>query len=413
MHGVQNTSNVIGLTGLYTANGVRALKPRHCLSNAPVVVWTVEGQASESSLYIKAALILRARVCSCHTFINILAAAAVGCQGVAIDRTGTVEAAGGVVTAIGANMTSSGQGTLIYIFTSHAIYVTELVTTATVTLVGAVHVGTLLATWVALTLIQIVTIPAITSELEAGGAATLVRSKCVLTLMSTQAARVVPAFINILTDPTDAVEDVARLTLAAVGAYQVDATMTRTDLFRALTLININAAIALLIEVVSSAAVNRVPLAHVGADCVDTGLPAVAWARLANTLIDINAAAKGILDISSTTLDLRDTTERPLGVLALKLWATVMDTSLTLINIFTIVVVSEFIASPTADLSLATERALCVDTALSCSTVAGSQQTLVDILTALSIWLEFEAFVAGASVIAYTVMSTFPLAQII
>lgn len=90
-----------------------------------------------------------------------------------------------------------------------------------------------------------------------------------------------------------------------------------------------------------------------------------------------------------------------------------MDTSLTLINIFTIVVVSEFIASPTADLSLATERALCVDTALSCSTVAGSQQTLVDILTALSIWLEFEAFVAGASVIAYTVMSTFPLAHII
>lgn len=42
-------------------------------------------------------------------------------------------------------------------FTSHAIYVTELIATATVTLVGAVHVGTLLAAWVALTLIQIYT----------------------------------------------------------------------------------------------------------------------------------------------------------------------------------------------------------------------------------------------------------------
>lgn len=60
-------------------------------------------------------------------------------------------------------MTSSGQGTLIYIFTSHAVNVAELVATATVTLVGAVHIGTLLTAWVALTLIQIVTIPAITS----------------------------------------------------------------------------------------------------------------------------------------------------------------------------------------------------------------------------------------------------------
>lgn len=102
-------------------------------------------------------------MCSCHTFINILAAAPVYCQGVATDRTGAVEAARGVVTAIGADMTSSGQGTLIYIFTSHAVYVTELVATATVTLVGAIHVGALLTAWVALTLIQIVTIPAVTS----------------------------------------------------------------------------------------------------------------------------------------------------------------------------------------------------------------------------------------------------------
>lgn len=42
-----------------------------------------------------------------------------------------------------------------------------------------------------------------------------------------------------LTNSSDAVEDVASLTLTAVGAQQVDTTMTSTDLFRALTFINI------------------------------------------------------------------------------------------------------------------------------------------------------------------------------
>lgn len=42
-------------------------------------------------------------------------------------------------------------------FTGHAIYVTELVATATVTLVGAVHIGTLLTAWVGVTFIQIYT----------------------------------------------------------------------------------------------------------------------------------------------------------------------------------------------------------------------------------------------------------------
>lgn len=173
--------------------------------------------------------------------------------------------------------------------------------------------------------------------------------------MGTQAARVVPAFVNILTNPTDAVEDVASLTLTAVGAYQVDTTMTFTDLFRALTLININTTCAFFTEVVSSTAVHGVPLTDVGANCVDTDLPTVAWARLANTFIDINAAAEGVLDKARTTLDLRVTTERPLSVVALKIWATVMDASLTLIDVFAVVGVGEFIASPTADLSLATE----------------------------------------------------------
>lgn len=91
------------------------------LSNPSVIVRTLERQASESSLHIEAALILCARMASCHTFINILAAAPVYRQGVAIDGAGTVETARRVVTAVGANVTSGGQGTFIYIFTSSAI----------------------------------------------------------------------------------------------------------------------------------------------------------------------------------------------------------------------------------------------------------------------------------------------------
>lgn len=45
-----------------------------------------------------------------------LAAAPVDCQSVGIARTGAVEAAWGVVTTIGTNMTSGGQGTLVYIW---------------------------------------------------------------------------------------------------------------------------------------------------------------------------------------------------------------------------------------------------------------------------------------------------------
>lgn len=163
MRGVQNAGDVIGLTGLYTANNFRPFKPRRCLSDPSVIVRTLERQASESSLYIEAALILCARMASCHTFINILAAAPVYRQGVAIDGAGTVETARRVVTAVGANVTSGGQGTFIYIFTSSAIYVTELVATAAVTLVGTVHIGALLTTWGALTLVQIITISAVSS----------------------------------------------------------------------------------------------------------------------------------------------------------------------------------------------------------------------------------------------------------
>lgn len=46
---------------------------------------------------------------------------------------------------------------IVFTFTSQAIHVTELVATATVALVGAVHVGTLLTARVAVALVQIYT----------------------------------------------------------------------------------------------------------------------------------------------------------------------------------------------------------------------------------------------------------------
>lgn len=48
-----------------------------------------------------------------------MAAAPVYCQSVGVGGTGAVEAARGVVTAIGANMTSGGQGTFVYIWKDH------------------------------------------------------------------------------------------------------------------------------------------------------------------------------------------------------------------------------------------------------------------------------------------------------
>lgn len=119
--------------------------------------------------------------------------------------------------------------------------------------------------------------------------------------------------------------------------------------------------------------------------------------------------AEGILDEAGTTLDRRETTERPLAVFALELRATVVDASLALVDVwvkksrqrltrrrknlkgtnvtlgltapltFAVVVVGEFVAGAAADLSLAAEGALRVDAALAHATVDGAHQTLVDI----------------------------------
>lgn len=173
--------------------------------------------------------------------------------------------------------------------------------------------------------------------------------------MSTQAARVVSAFIDILTGPGHAVEDVSGLTLAAVRAHQVDAAMTFTDLLRTFALIDIDAARALFIEVVPSTTVHRVALADVGAARVEADLSSVAGTRLTHTLIDIDTVPEGILDKSCITPLLWLTPEGPLGVLAVKLWTAVMDVRLTLVDIFTVVVVGELISRPTADLPLTAE----------------------------------------------------------
>lgn len=118
-----------------------------------------------------------------------------------------------------------------------------------------------------------------------------------------------PAFIYILTNSADTVEVVARLTLTAVGANHVDTTMSFTDLFRALALININAASALFIEVVSPSTVDRVPLADVGPHSVDAALSPLAWTILAHTFIDINAVAQSILDKTHCTFNFGKTAE--------------------------------------------------------------------------------------------------------
>lgn len=48
-----------------------------------------------------------------------------------------------------------------------------------------------------------------------------------------------------------------------------------------------NTSCAVFIEVISSATVNRVPLADVGANVVDADLPSVTWFGLTDTFIDV------------------------------------------------------------------------------------------------------------------------------
>lgn len=164
------------------------------------------------------------------TFINVLACASIWGEGVAYRWAGTVKTSRGVGAAVGAHVTSSRQSALINVFTCYPINVTKLVTTATVALVGAIDIGTLLAARVGVTLIDIFTVSAVVGQFESSGAAALVGPLCVLTLVSTESSGIMPALIDIFTQFADAVEDVANSAFTAVRAHQVDTTMATTHI---------------------------------------------------------------------------------------------------------------------------------------------------------------------------------------
>lgn len=167
---------------------------------------------------IEAALCLCAGVAPCCTLINILTGSSVEGQRVACRGTGAVEAAGSVGTAVGAYMSSSRESTLVNIFTSDPINVTELVATAAVALVRSVHIRAFLAARIGFTFIHIIAVPAIVRQFKAFGAAARVGTICVFTLVSTQASRVMSTLIYIFTELGDAVEYEAGFALTAVGA---------------------------------------------------------------------------------------------------------------------------------------------------------------------------------------------------
>lgn len=138
----------------------------------------------------------------------------------------------------------------------------------------------------------------------------------------------------------------------------------------------------------------------------------MARTAVSHTFINIYAVAQSVLDVPNRTLYFGQAAERALRILALKLWATVMDACLTLVYILTVVGVRELIARPTADLPLASKRPLSVDAALSPATVTGAQQTLVYIITAFSIWSEFVTFEAAAGVVPHTLVSAHSIALV-
>lgn len=166
----------------------------------------------------------------CCTFINVLTHASIGCECVAGGWAGAVETSWGVGAAVGTYMTSSRQSTLIDVFTCYPINVTQLVTAATVALIGAVDIGTFLATRVGLTLVHIITVSAIMGQFEAGGAAALVGPLCVLTLVSAESSGIMPALVDIFTPFGDAVEDEANPALTAVRSHKVHAAMVTAQI---------------------------------------------------------------------------------------------------------------------------------------------------------------------------------------
>lgn len=65
-----------------------------------------------------------------------------------------------------------------------------------------------------------------------------------------------------------------------------------------------------------------------------------------------------------------------------------MNTTLTLVNIFAVIILCELIASPTAAVPLAAERAHCVDAGFSQAAVMAACDAFVDIFTGDTIRLQ-------------------------
>lgn len=325
----------------------------------------------------------------------------IGSQCVACGGARAVETSWGVGAAVGAHMTPSRQSTLINIFTRYPINVTELVTTATVALVGAVDVGALLAARVGLAFIHIFTVPAVIGQFEACGAAALVGPLCVFTFMGTKCSRVMPAFIDIFTQFRNAVKGVSHCALTAVRAHQVCTAVTATHI-PCTTLIHIFTTCAILCEVISSSTCDCIPATSVGAPCVHTGLTRRAWTGVDHTLIYVIAVANGILNVSRCTFLFWVAAERACCVCAHKAWSTVMSAQTTLINILASVAVCEFISSTTPCFSLTAKGTLCVYAKQAKDAVVTASQALVHILTVHTILFELIAIVTGTSTITYT-----------
>lgn len=73
-----------------------------------------------------------------------------------------------------------------------------------------------------------------------------------------------------------------------------------------------------------------------------------------------------------------------------------MNTTLTLVNIFAVIVLGELIASPTAAVSLATERAHCIDAGFSKPAIVAARDAFIDIFTGDAVGQQLVAHKARA-----------------
>lgn len=97
----------------------------------------------------------------------------------------------------------------------------------------------------------------------------MVGARGVLTGLGTQPARVAPTLVHINTQPPEGVVLVARLAFAAIGTGQILAQLAFSTLMEvALTFIHVDTPGSIRTGMVAAAADN-LPVAHVGAHCVD------------------------------------------------------------------------------------------------------------------------------------------------